>query len=331
MKIVVDAMGGDFGVVSNVKGAIDATTELGVQVILVGDEVAIKEELDKHGYKGADIEIVDAKEVITNEDKPAKAIRRKKNSSIVVGMGLIKEGKADAIVSAGNTGAVLAGGLFIVGRIKGIDRPALAPFYPSRNKPSVLLDAGANADCKPRYLQQFAIMGSIYANKILGVESPKVGIVNIGAEKGKGNELVKESYELLENTNLNFVGNIEAREVPEGIVDVVVCDGFVGNTILKLSEGLAKTLFTQMKEVFMSSVINKLGALMLKSGFKQLKAKLDYSEYGGALLIGLKSPVIKAHGSSDSKAIKNAIRQAKNIVATDVVEKIKVDIEHLNN
>ncbi|WP_066507210.1 phosphate acyltransferase PlsX [Abyssisolibacter fermentans] len=331
MKIVVDAMGGDHGVVSTVKGAIDAVNEYGVDVILVGKEGLILEQINKYNYKGQKIKIVNADEIITNEDKPVKAIRNKKNSSIVIGMQLVKDGEGDAFISAGNTGAVLTGGLFVVGRIKGIDRPAIAPVYPCEKGPSILLDAGANADCKAKYLQQFAIMGSVYANKILDIDNPKVGLVNIGTEKGKGNELVKEAYDLIENSDVNFSGNIEARDVPKGIVDVMVCDGFVGNTILKLSEGLAKTLFSQLKDVFLSSIKTKLAALMLKSGLKKLKNSFDYSEYGGALLIGLKSPVIKAHGSSNPKAIKNAIRQAKQIIDKKVVDIIKDEIEYLNN
>lgn len=329
MKIVVDAMGGDLGVKVTVKGTVDAVKEYGVNVILVGKKELIEEELKKYQYTDDHIEIVNADEVITNEDKPVKAIRRKKNSSMVVGLTLVKEKKADAFISAGNTGALLSGGLFIVGRIKGIERAALAPVYPTKKGVSLLIDAGANADCKPKYLQQFAIMGSIYAEKVLNIKEPKVGIVNIGVEEGKGNELTREAFQLLSESDIDFYGNLEARDIPEGYADVMVCDGFVGNIILKLTEGLAYSIFQVLKEEFTKNLLTKIGALILKPGLKNFKKKLDYTEYGGAPLLGVKGAVIKAHGSSDSKAIKNAIRQAKVFAENKVLERIEQDINNL--
>lgn len=331
MKIALDAMGGDRGVEVTVKGSIDAVYEYDVDIILVGQKNIIESELSKYEYKGSKIEIVNADDVITNEDKPVRAIRRKKGSSMVIGLNLIKSSKADAFISAGNTGALLSGGLFIVGRIKGIERPALAPVYPTEKGVSLLLDAGANVDCKPKHLQQFAVMGSIYSEKVLNIVKPKIGLVNIGIEEGKGNELTKDTYELLKNTDINFYGNLEARDIPKGYVDVLVCDGFVGNTILKLTEGLAKSIFTSLKDEFMRTVLTKLGALMLKPGLRKFKSKLDYTEYGGALLLGVKGAVIKAHGSSDAKAIKNAIRQAKSFIENSVVEKIESEIKKIDD
>lgn len=330
MRIIVDAMGGDKGPEVTVKGCVDALKEVDIEIVLVGKEEIIKEQLDKLGYNGNNISIVNADDVITNDDKPVMAIRRKKNSSMVVGLKMIKDKEGDAFISAGNTGALLTGGLLVVGRIKGIERAALAPVYPTKRGISLLVDAGANADCKPKYLQQFALMGSIYAEKVLNKKNPKVGLVNIGVEKGKGNELTKESFELLsKSSQINFYGNVEARDIPEGLVDVLVCDGFVGNVILKLTEGLAFSIFSALKEEFLKNPITKLGALLLKPGLRSFKSKLDYTEYGGAPLLGVKGGVIKAHGSSDAKAIKNAIRQAKAFVENDVLRLIKESISNL--
>lgn len=329
MKIAVDAMGGDKSVLVTVKGSIDAVQEYGVNVTLVGDKALIENELKKHGYKGDKIDVIHTSDVITNDDEPAMAIRRKKESSMVVALNLVKEGLADGIISAGNTGALLAGGLLIVKRIKGIERAALAPVYPTKRGIAILLDAGANTDSKAKYLQQFAIMGSIYAEKVLNIPSPKIGLINIGTEEGKGNELTKEAYTLLSNTNINFYGNLEARDIPNGYVDVMVCDGFVGNVILKLTEGLASSIFSSLKEEFMRSFTTKIGALMLKPGLKKFKERLDYTEYGGAPLLGVKGTVIKAHGSSDAKAIKNAIRQAKLFIENNVVDSIEEDVNKL--
>ncbi len=329
MKIAVDAMGGDQGLLATVKGSIDAANELGISIILIGNEEKINNELLKNEYKGDKIRIVNAEEYITNDEEPAMAIRRKKQSSMVIGLNLVKDKEADAFVSSGSTGALLTGGLLIVKRIKGVDRAALAIPYPTKKGISLLLDAGANTDCKAKYLQQFAIMGSIYAEKILNISDPKVSLVNIGIEEGKGNELSKEAFGLLKNTNINFTGNVEARDIPEGNTDVIVCDGFVGNVILKLTEGLAMSIFSMLKEEFMSSITSKIGALLLKSSFKNFKKRLDYTEYGGAPLLGTKDVVIKAHGSSNAKAIKNAIKQAKVFVENKVIEKIEAEVNSL--
>lgn len=330
MRIIVDAMGGDKGPEVTVKGCVDALNEVDVEIVLVGKEEMIKEQLAKLEYNRNNISIVNADDVITNDDKPVMAIRRKKNSSMVVGLKMIKDKEGEAFISAGNTGALLTGGLLVVGRIKGIERAALAPVYPTKKGISLLLDAGANADCKPKYLQQFALMGSIYAEKVLNKKNPKVGLVNIGVEEGKGNELTKEAFELLSKSSLiNFYGNVEARDIPEGLVDILVCDGFVGNIILKLTEGLAYSIFSALKEEFLKSPVTKLGALLLKPGLRNFKSKLDYTEYGGAPLLGVKGGVIKAHGSSDAKAIKNAIKQAKAFVENDVLKLIEESISDL--
>ncbi len=327
MKVALDAMGGDHGVKVTVKGSIEAVNEYNINIVLVGKEKMIKKELDKHEYIKSKIEILNADDIITNNDKPVKAIRRKKESSMVKGFNLLKEKKVDAFISAGNTGALLSGGLFIIGRIKGVDRPALAPVFPTENGVSLLIDAGANVDCKPSYLNQFAIMGSVYSQKVLDIKEPIVGLVNIGAEKGKGNSLTKKTYDILEKSNINFYGNLEARDITKGYVDVMVCDGFVGNIILKLTEGIANTIFSILKDEFTKSFITKLAALILKPSIKNFKNRFDYSEYGGAPLLGIDGAVIKAHGSSDSNAIKNAIRQSKKFVENEVLEKIKTEIK----
>ena len=326
MKIVIDAMGGDNAPVATVKGAIEAIKNYDIDVILAGNESMIKEQLAEYDYTKEKIEIIHCSEIITNEDRPVSAIREKKDSSMVVALKLVKEKKADAIVSAGNTGALLAGGLLILGRIKGIDRPALAPPYPTTDGISVLIDGGANSDCKPRNLLEFGIMGSVYAEKVLEIKRPGVCIVNIGTEEEKGSEIVKEAYKLCKNGPFNFKGNIEARDIPAGYADVIVCDGFTGNVILKLTEGLADSIFRLLKEEFVKNPLRKIGASLLKSGLKDFKERFDYTEYGGAPFLGVKGVLIKAHGSSDAKAVKNAIRQGikfiENNVIDDIAEKI---------
>lgn len=329
MKIVLDAMGGDYGPIVTVLGGIEAVKDYGIDIILTGDADKIQDELRKYDYPKEHVEVIHCNEEITNEDKPVAAIRRKKNSSMVVGLNLVKDKKADAIISAGNTGALLAGGLFILGRIKGIDRPALAPVYPTIKGVSILIDGGANADCKPRNFLEFGIMGNIYASKVLNIKSPKVCIANIGIEEGKGNDITKEAYKLCKKGKFNFIGNIEARDIPSGYADVIISDGFTGNIILKLTEGIAGTIFNELKEEFTKNTLRKLGATFLKSGLKDFKKKFDYTEYGGAPFLGVEGNLIKAHGSSDAKAIKNAIRQAKSFVENNVVEDISKEISEL--
>lgn len=329
MKIAVDVMSGDHGISTNVKACIEAIKEYKINIILVGRESEILEELKKYEYDKSYIEIVHAPDIISNNEKAGMSIRKKKDSSMVKALYLVKEGIAQGVISSGNTGALLSGATIIVGRIKGIKRPALAPVIPTQKKGAVLIDAGANVDSKPIYLQQFAIMGSVYAQKVLKYENPSVGIANIGEEAGKGNTLVKEAYELLKDTNINFSGNLEMRDVFDGDSDIIVCDGFVGNTILKVSEGLANTIFSILKQEIASSTKAKIGALLLKDNLKNLKARLDYTEYGGAPFLGVKGCVIKAHGSSDSNAIRNAIRQAKQYINSNVTESISDEIEKL--
>ncbi|MBP2027585.1 glycerol-3-phosphate acyltransferase PlsX [Acetoanaerobium pronyense] len=323
MKIALDAMGGDNAPLSNIQGAFEAINAMDVEVILLGDENIIKKHLEKENIDTPKITIKHCEEMISNDEKPVKAVRTKKNSSLVVGLNLLKNKEVDAFVSAGSTGAILAGGLFVLGRIKGIDRPALTGVYPNESGGSVLLDIGANADCKPKNLDQFALMGSIYASSILNISNPKVGLINIGAEEEKGSDLYKSSFELMKNNaEYNFVGNIEARDIPKGTVDVMVCDGFTGNIILKLTEGVASTIFGLIKKTIMSSLKSKIGGIMLKNSFGELKKSLDSDEYGGAPLLGVNGIVIKAHGSSEGKAIKNAIKQAKTFYDSKSIEKI---------
>lgn len=326
MKIVVDGMGGDNAPVEIVKGVVDAVKETGIKIIIVGNEEIINKELNKYDYPKGSINVHHAQEVISNEDDPVLAIRRKKDSSMVQGLRLVAQDKADGFLSAGNTGALLAGGLFIVKRIEGIERAALSTVYPTLNGMSLLLDAGANVDCKPEYIKQFALMGSIYMENVLNIPNPKVGLVNIGVEETKGNQQAKDSYNLLKSTQLNFVGNVEGRELSQGAADVIVCDGFVGNVILKTTEGVAMSVFQQLKEVLISNLKTKIGTLFIKEDLKQLKSKLDYREYGGAPLLGTRKPIVKAHGSSDAYAIKNAIKQLISFIEKDVVSIVE---EHL--
>lgn len=323
MKIGFDAMGGDHAPVETVKGAVEALEIFEGEIVLFGDEQKVVSELAKYKFDTDRITVVHTSEVITNEDKPVKAIKTKNDSSMVVGLKALRKGDVDAFVSAGNTGALLAGGLFKVGRIKGINRPALCTIYPTMSKPSVLVDAGANAECKSRNLVEFAYMGSIYAERVLGLDSPKVALANIGAEETKGNALYIETHGLLKEADLNFVGNVEGRDIPAGIVDVIVADGFTGNIILKLTEGVAMTLIGGIKDAIMSSLKGKVGGLLVKKNLKAFQKKTDYTEYGGAPLLGVNGLVVKAHGSSNAKAFKNAIKYAKIGVETEIVNEIK--------
>jgi len=327
MRIIVDAMGGDHAPDEIIKGSIEAVQEYGINLVLVGQEKVIKEKLSEYNAPADRFELVDAEEIITTQESPVMAIKKKPNSSMVKGLQMLRSEPNSVFLSAGSTGALMAGALLKVGRIKGIDRPALAPMIPNRKDGTLLIDAGANADCKVENLVQFAIMGSIYVEKVLGRQNPTVGLANIGEEETKGNELTKAAYqELKKLQNINFIGNIEARDFPAGVVDVLVCDGFVGNTILKLTEGLAINMFAMLKEEMMKSFTSKLGALLLKPGLKNFKSKMDYTEHGGAPLLGINGGVIKAHGSSNAKAIKNAIRQALKFQENRVLDHIKLSI-----
>jgi len=333
IKIAVDAMGGDYAPLETVKGAVEAVCERDdIVVCLTGREEEIKKELEKYTYNKEQIEIVNATEVIETGEPPVNAIRRKKDSSIVVGMNLVKNGEADGFVSAGSSGAVLVGGQVIVGRIKGVERPPLAPLIPTEKGVSLLIDCGANVDARPSHLVQFAQMGSIYMEHVVGIKNPRVAIVNIGAEEEKGNALVKETYPLLkECPGINFIGSIEAREIPHGGADVIVCEAFVGNVILKLYEGVGGTLISMIKKSLLSSLRTKLGALLIKPALKETLKSFDSSQYGGAPLLGLKGLVVKTHGNSKSKEIKNSIIQCISFKEQAINEKIKECLTEKDN
>jgi glycerol-3-phosphate acyltransferase PlsX len=330
MVVVVDGMGGDFSPNAVVCGCVAAIKEYDIDILITGPYDLIKGELDKYTYDPTKIKIIDAKEVISTSEHPVMAIKRKKDSSLVKALNLVKSGEADAVISAGSSGAFLAGCTLIVGRIKGIDRPALAPVMPGKKGPFMIIDCGANAECKPHYLVQFGLMGKTYFENILKVSNPSVGLVNIGTEEEKGNELSKSAHKLLKVANLNFVGNVEAREIPTGDINVIVCDGFVGNVILKLYEGAVANIFDILKTGIMSSFRTKLGGVLLKPVFKKFKKDFDYKEYGGAAFLGVNGICIKAHGSSDAKAFKNAIKQATIFYDNKVVDKLKLEIEKLS-
>lgn len=332
MVVVVDGMGGDNSPHEVVKGCVDAVNEYSdVNIIITGPHDKLKEELDKYKFNNEKIQILDAQDVITNNEHPVMAIKRKKESSLYKAIHLVKENKADAVISAGSTGALMAGATLIVGRIKGIDRVALSPLMPGKNGPFMVADAGANVDCKPQYLVQFALMGKIYLESVLNVKNPTIGLVNIGSEEEKGNELTKTVHKMLKETDFNFVGNVEPRDASNGDVNILVCDGFVGNTMLKMYEGVASNIFKMLKDEIMSSTRFKIGGLFLKPIFEKFKKKFDYAEYGGSPFLGSKGIVIKAHGSSDARAFKNAIRQAKTCYDNDIINKISEQLESIEN
>lgn len=324
MRIILDGMGGDNAPGEIVKGAVLASKNIEHEIVIIGNEDNINSELSKHEYNQEKIIVINATEQINNDEAPVKAVRTKKDSSIVKGLNIIKEGDGDVFVSAGSTGALLAGGLFILGRIQGIDRPAIATIYPMLgHEPALLVDAGANSECKPNNLLEFGTMGSIYMEKVIGRERPRVGLVNNGIEEGKGSTLTKAAYELFDKSHLNFIGNVEAREVPRGACDVIVTDGFTGNVILKLSEGLALTMLKEIKKRFTDGNLAKIGAALLQKKLRGLKEEFDYSEYGGAPILGVKGGIIKMHGSSDAKAVMNAIYRAIPYIEGNVVETIQ--------
>ncbi|MBS8263424.1 phosphate acyltransferase PlsX [Mesobacillus boroniphilus] len=325
MRLAVDAMGGDNAPKEIVLGAMKAIEKYNdIHIVLVGNESKIREYLTNEER----IEIIHTEEVILGTDEPVRAVRRKKTASMVLAAQLVADGKADGCISAGNTGALMAAGLFVVGRIEGIERPALAPTLPTiGGEGFLLLDVGANADAKPEHLVQYAIMGSIYSEKARGITSPRVGLLNIGTEEKKGNELVRNTYELLKDADINFVGNVESRDLLDGVADVIVADGFTGNMVLKTIEGTAMSVFKMLKTALTSSFKSKMAAAVLKPDLAVLKNKMDYTEYGGAGLFGLKAPVIKAHGSSDANAVFNSIRQAREMVEKDVSGTIKTAVE----
>lgn len=329
IRVAVDAMGGDHAPSEIVKGAVDAVSRRGdIEVLLVGKEDAVTGELGKFTYPKDQIRVIPASEVIETEEPPVNAIRKKKDSSIVVGMNLVKKGEADALVSAGNSGAVMVGGQLIVGRLKGVERPPFGALIPTEKGVSLLLDSGANVDARPSHLVQFARMGSIYMEHVLGIQNPKVGIVNIGAEEEKGNALVKETFPLLKAcSDINFTGSIEAREIPHGGADVIVCEAFTGNVILKLYEGTGAVLISMVKKGMMSTLRSKIGALLVKPALKETLKAFDATQYGGAPLLGLKGLVVKTHGSAKAAEVCNSIIQCVTFKEQQINEKIKECLE----
>jgi glycerol-3-phosphate acyltransferase PlsX len=326
IRIAVDAMGGDIGPRVNVPAALQVARE-GVHILLVGDEAELRAELARNdGAASLPVEVVHASQVVEMEEKPSDALRRKKDSSIQVACQLVKEGRADGVVSAGNSGASVACGMFVLGRIKGVERPALASIMPTEKNPVVLIDVGANVDSKPYHLAQFGIMADVLARDVLGVERPRVGLLSIGEEEGKGNTVVKEAYDLLKQTSLNFVGNVEGRDIFTGDLDVAVCDGFVGNICLKLSEGLARSFGHVLKRELKRHMLSRMGAALSMGSLKNFARMMDYAEYGGAPLLGLKSILIVCHGASNIKAVTNATRMAATFARKNSHEHIAVEL-----
>ena len=336
MKIILDAMGGDHAPEAPVLGAIQAGKDFGAQITLVGKGEQILDVMRQHGINDlpAGLEIANADEVVDMHDDPANVIRKKKNSSMVIGLKMVADGEGDAFVSAGSTGALLSGATLIVKRVKGIRRAAMGPVMPNKaGGKTVILDCGANAECTPEFLLQFGLVGSLYAKKYIGVENPKVGLLNIGTEDTKGTDLQKQAYALLQEAGkqglINFVGNVEARDVPLGAVDVIVCDGFAGNVLLKTIEGTAMFMGSLMSKMFKKNIFSKLAALLVMKDIKAFKKLLDYREIGGTQFLGIKKPVIKAHGSSDALAFRNAVKQAMDATGSDISDELEQGLKAL--
>ena len=334
MRIILDGMGGDNAPLEIVKGAVEASSKIDHQIVIVGREDEINAELAKYNYDESKIQVVHTSEVIENEDSPVKAIRRKTDSSMVKGLTMLKDGEGDLFISAGNTGAYMAGSLLILGRIPGVDRPAIASIYPIAGGalPSIIVDAGANSECRPSNLLEFAIMGRLYMEKVMDRKNASVGLVNLGIEENKGTTVTKAAHKLLKEADINFIGNVEARDVPKGACDVIVCDGFTGNIILKLTEGFAWNLLKTMKKKFTDGISAKMGAVLLAGKVKEIKDEFDYSEYGGAPILGVKGPIVKMHGSSNANAVKNTILKGipyveENVVAT--IQNSVLEIEEI--
>lgn len=328
MKIAVDAMGGDYAPAVVVEGAIRAASELDIPIILVGDRARVEEELSKHrAASHPGISIAHASEVVGMDESPAQAIRKKKDSSLRVCFELVRSGEAGAVVSAGNSGAAMAASIFLLKKIKGVDRPAIAVSVPTMKDPAIVLDVGGNVDCKPIHLFQFALMGEVYAKYVLKKDRPRVGLLSNGEEEGKGNDLTREAHALLKNASINYIGYVEGRDIYQGGVDVVVTDGFVGNVVLKLSEGLVEAVTTMLKNEIMAGFWSRIGYLLSRGAFKKLKKKIDYAEYGGAPLLGIDGVCIISHGRSNAKAMRNAILRAheysKNRVNAHLFEEIE--------
>ncbi len=328
MKIIVDAMGGDNAPLEIIKGSVLATQELPVdEITLVGSEKAINSCAEANGIKlNNKIKTVNCSDVITMSDDPKSVLKNKHDSSMAVGFRLLNEGVGDAFVSAGNTGALTVGATLITKRIKGIKRPAIASIMPSEKKPFMLLDCGANAECRAEFLYQFGLLGSLYMKNVMKVDNPRVALANNGSEKTKGTPVVKEAYDLMSSADYNFIGNIEGRQIPFGDADVVVADGFTGNLILKTYEGVAKVLMNGIKKAFYKNTLSKISYLGVKSGIDDMKKQFDYKDYGGAVMLGVKKPVIKAHGSSDARSFKNAVKQAVWFIQTDLINKIESEL-----
>lgn len=326
MKIIIDAFGGDNAPLEIIKGARMAKDEYGVDILLTGSESKIRSVAAENNIKIDDMQIANADEVITMEDDPSAVIKTKKNSSMALGFDLLSRGEGDAFISAGNSGALVMGATMIIKRIKGVKRPAFAPVLPTLTGCSMLIDGGANVECRPEMLVQFGLMGSIYMNKVIGIDNPRIGLANCGAEEHKGTPLYQEAYQLLKASNLNFIGNVEGRGVPEGESDVVVADGFTGNIILKMYEGVAGALMGKIKGIFTKNLKNKLAAALVLSDMKEMKKQFDYNEYGGSPILGVSKPVFKAHGSSKARTIKSAVGLTVEFVKNNVVNEIATNI-----
>ena len=326
MKIIIDAFGGDNAPLEIIKGARMAKDEYGVDILLTGSESKIRSVAAENNIKIDDMQIANADEVITMEDDPSAVIKTKKNSSMALGFDLLSKGEGDAFISAGNSGALVMGATMIIKRIKGVKRPAFAPVLPTLTGCSMLIDGGANVECRPEMLVQFGLMGSIYMNKVIGIDNPRIGLANCGAEEHKGTPLYQEAYQLLKASNLNFIGNVEGRGVPEGESDVVVADGFTGNIILKMYEGVAGALMGKIKGIFTKNLKNKLAAALVLSDRKEMKKQFDYNEYGGSPILGVSKPVFKAHGSSKARTIKSAVGLTVEFVKNNVVNEIATNI-----